>query len=312
MARGLAPLPLASLLLCMALRGTAVAAEPEPSLDDQISAADAARKDGRLADGARLYAEAYRTAQASDDYRGSDPALEMVVLAAKLYHEAFRASNRDYALCDESKALLETFVAEWEALGQPIPKEVTEELQWLEARLAERPPEPVPEPEPTPDETDDTGAQEPVVPTPIAEPEPTPPPRDRGPDRVGWGLVGGGAAFAVTGAVLLAVGVPLRGRAEDYRAQVMGSPEFTGRGSGDQAVALEYLDGYVHDERRRGVTLMAAGGAVLGVGVATLVVGGIRLLRPGRSAGGVERITAVSPTLGLDRRGAQLGISLGF
>ena len=46
-------------------------ASPVETIDDQIARADEARREGRLADAARLYADVYRTMQASDDYRGS-------------------------------------------------------------------------------------------------------------------------------------------------------------------------------------------------------------------------------------------------
>ena len=45
------------------------------------------------------------------------------------------------------------------------------------------------------------------------------------------------------------------------------------------------LDVYVDGERRRGIALMATGGALLGLGVAAVIVGSVRLVRHRRGSG---------------------------
>ena len=76
-------------------------------ITDKIGEADGARTDGRLAEAARLYGDAHALIQGSEEYRGTGVALDVVLQAARLYREAFKASARDYALCRESEALLQ-------------------------------------------------------------------------------------------------------------------------------------------------------------------------------------------------------------
>ncbi|MCA9655078.1 MAG: hypothetical protein KC501_34495 [Myxococcales bacterium] len=276
---------------------TAHAAGPASAgqrITDKIGEADGARTDGRLAEAARLYGDAHALIQGSEEYRGTGVALDVVLQAARLYREAFKASARDYALCRESEALLDAFVADLRGRGQAVPSTVSDEQAWVAECLADAPAPAVPvvsEPvqttpaEPTPDEPS-TAPESTVVP-PSPEPDDHPDPTDDTEPRgraLPIALVGGGGAAAVTGAVLLAVGLPLRARADDYRSEVLGSPEYLQRGPQDRAAIEAALGSYVDDERRRGVALMASGGAVLGLGVAAVIVGSIQLARarPGR------------------------------
>jgi hypothetical protein len=296
---------------------TAPAEDPHKRINDQIVQADAARRDGRLSDAARLYADAYRMTAAIEDYRASDVALDVALQAATVHREAFKASNEDYTFLRESRDLLRTVVGDWEAAGRPVPQAVLDELQWVDTQLAAAP-EPVPEPTPTV-EPEDAAADPPVPFEASLDPVPPKPPADgdsatprRPPRALGIALVSGGAAATVAGAVLLALGAPLRGRAEQYRSEALDSPEYTERGSAQQAIIEEHFDGYVADERRRGVALMASGGALLGVGVAAVVVGSLRLVRSGRSPASGAASRRLSPRLAVYHGAATLEVSFEF
>jgi hypothetical protein len=124
-------------------------------------------------------------------------------------------------------------------------------------------------------------------------------------------LVSTGAVVTLTGTLLLAVGAPLRGRAMRYRSEALASPEFTERGSAEQAVIEEYLAAYVADEKRRGIALMATGGALIGVGLAGVIVGSLRLARPNRPRGPSAAVR-MAPQLSVYHGSAALGMSLEF
>jgi hypothetical protein len=315
-------LSLGSMAAHAAPAAVAPAPDPHQQINDQIAQADAARKDGRLADAARLYADAYRMTTRVEDYRGSEVALDVALLAAEVYREAFKASDKDYALCEESRELLRAVVDDWTAAGQAVPEAVLEELRWAEARLAEAPRvAPEPEPEPTPeireDPPHDTG---PPIPTSNAaaprasQGHQTPQGSDSGAaarDGLGIALVSTGAAATVAGVVLLALGAPLKGRATRYRSEALASPEFTERGSAEQAVIEQYLAGYVADEKRRGIGLMVTGGSLIGVGLAGVIVGSLRLVRSARPRG-TSAAMRVAPRLSVYHGSAALGVSLEF
>ena len=265
-------------------------------LSETLSKAEAARRAQQHAEAAGLYAEAYRLTTTDDTFRNSEFAADAVIQAATAYRKAFAKSDSDYALCRDSKRLLDTFRSEWEAAGKITPNAVFDELRWVEKRLEEDPDSTVPPPAPVEPPSEPPPSTEPppdeleVQPTPT-ETEPTsgtddPPGSSQSSRILGIALLAGGGAVAATGAILLGVGVPLRGQSEQYRTDTLASPEYLALPEADQQVATEYLDRYVDDERRRGVTLMATGGAVLGVGVAAVVVGAVTLVRAKRSTPG--------------------------
>ncbi|MCA9711129.1 MAG: hypothetical protein KDK70_35130 [Myxococcales bacterium] len=128
---------------------------------------------------------------------------------------------------------------------------------------------------------------------------------------VGWAAWAAWSGAGTMLAVLLGVGAPVRGRAEGYRTDTMASEAFTALTPSDQQLATEFLDAYVDDERRRGVALMAAGGAALGVGVAAVVVGSIRLARGRRGATTAES-ARLHPRPRLGRHEVGLGLWLEF
>lgn len=285
----------------------------DQQINDKLLEADTASRQGHHADAARRYSEAYALTTTDDTFRNSEFALDAVIQAATAYRKAYAASNGDVALCRESKALLDSFRAEWEAAGEITPSAVFDELRWVEARLSEVPSEPddpaPPPPDPGPDEPPD--AIEVVPPDPDPDPDPIVDTPAR-PSRVpAIALLASGAAATATGAILLGVGVPLEGRAAQYRTDTQASPEFMALPPSDEQVTVEYLDRYVDDERRRGVTLMATGGAVLGVGVAAVVVGAVLLARA-RRTGSDSVATRIQPRPFLRRRQAALGLSLDF
>lgn len=302
-------------LLSAGIPRTAWAAEPatvEQSAEQRVVEAYAAQKEGRLDEATRLFAEAFRLVQSSE-YRNTDFALEVVLAVADAHRQAFAASSDDYAICERSRVLLLEFASGLEAEGRPIPAQVIHELDWLDDQLAEAP-APVPpviDAPPVEDEPDAAIEIEPFVGPPddeqLPEIDTNPPTEPHGPDAIGIALVATGAVVSVAGAVLLGVGAPLTGRAEQYRDDAVASPEFEMRRPDDQEVASGYFDAYVADERRRGTILMATGGAALGLGIAAAVVGAIRLARHrGPAAGDV----AIVPTLRSTR--ATLGLSFEF
>lgn len=308
-------------LWCVAGVPQVVAASPAEDagqrIGDAIAQADAARADGRLAEAARLYADAYALTRASEDYRGTGVALDVVLLAAQLYREAFKASAQDHALCRDSGALLDSFVEDVEGLGEAVPQAVRDE-QALVAECLEGAPEPEPavkeEPEVPvePVETPPTAEPPPETLETTVEPEPEPDqpvaPRRRA---VPIALLAGGGAATVVGTVMLVVGVPLKGRASDYRTEVLASPEYLERGPDDQAAITSALDVYVDGERGRGVGLMAAGGAVMGLGVAAVIVGSVQLAK-GRSGRGSNDARRMEPRLAVGRGHLAVGASLRF
>ena len=123
--------------------GQAPAAQAPENLGTVISEADAHEHAGRYAEAARRYADAYGMTSNSNQYRGTDVALQTVLASAKAYRNAFDASDNDYAFALEAKTMLDAVVTEWTALGQPVPEAVRKELEWAEARLAEKPADPV-------------------------------------------------------------------------------------------------------------------------------------------------------------------------
>ncbi|MEM7154930.1 MAG: hypothetical protein AAF799_18935 [Myxococcota bacterium] len=295
---------------------TGPAAQAPENLGTVISEADAHEHAGRYADAARRYADAYAMTSNSNQYRGTDVALQTVLASAKAYRSAFDASDDDYTFAVESKALLDAVVAEWTAMGQPVPDAIRKELEWAEARIAEKPPDPVvvpptePEPEPEPEPASEPEPEpEPQI---EAEPEPEPEPEpDHSRRDVGIALTGLGLASTIGGIVSVAVGVPVRGAAQDYRTEVLQSPQFTALSARDQDTATSALQTYVETETRRGVILMGVGGAAIGVGVTGIVVGSIILARSGRRSAPGAR-ARLSPRVAMGRGSATMGLRLRF
>lgn len=298
----------------------APAEDPHRQISDQLKRADTANGEKRYSDAAQLYADAYRMTTATEDYRGTDIALEAVVHAMEAYHVACEG-NRDYVSCRASKELLAAFILDWEASGSSVPVQVLDELRWLEEQLAQVPPplpaetvEPV---EPATVATADSDEDQEAPPKPTKKPAPKliiDDPERRDPPAgkaLGIAFVVGGAVTTVGGAVLMAVGAPLEGRADRYRSEVFGSPSFTQRPPGEQAIIVDHLDRYVGDERDRGTALMATAGAALGLGVAAIVVGSFLLGRPGLSTNSGAR-AHLSPRRRAGRGTAYLGLSLAF
>ncbi|MEM9456197.1 MAG: hypothetical protein AAGF11_18595 [Myxococcota bacterium] len=296
----------------------------DQQLSDTLSKAEAARRARQHAEAADLYAEAYRLTTTDDTFRNSEFAADAVIQAATAYRKAFAQSDDDYSLCRRSKRLLDTFRADWEAAGKITPNPVFDELRWVEKRLEEDPetsvPPPVPVEPPTKPPPADDAPDELEIQAPPVEPEPTTGMDDQSGSSpsasriLGIALLAGGGAVAATGAVLLGVGIPLRGRSEQYRTDTLASPGYMELPEADQQVATEYLDRYVDDERRRGVTLMATGGAVLGVGVAAVVVGAITLARAKRDAPGSRSSSTprLRPRASVRRQEVTLGLRVDF
>ncbi len=280
----------------------------EQNAEERVVQAVTAKDEGRFDDATRLFAEALRLVQSSD-YRNTDFALEVVLATAEAHRKAFEVSSDDYSIFERSRELLREFASGLEAEGQTIPAQVINELDWLDEQLAKAP-APVPpviEPPPVEEDPDPEIDIGPTVDSPEEErrPEVDNPilSERRGPDPLGITLVATGAAATVTGAILLGIGAPLAGRAEQFREDAVASPEFVSRGPDDQEVAQGYFDAYVADERRRGTILMATGGAALGLGVAATVVGAIRLARHRKPAAGdvvlVPTLRSTQATVGL-------------
>lgn len=290
--------------------------DPHRRIHDQIARADAARRDGRLADAARLYADAYRTTSALDDYRASDVALDLALLAAAVHREAFEASDRDHAHLERARELLRTVIDDWEAAGRPVPPAVLEELGWVDEQLAEAPAPataapaaPEPELAPAGVEAPAQGdALHPVLPVPPPPATTTTPTRPS--KALGIALVSGGAATTVAGAVLIGMGSPLEGEARRYRDDVLHSDRYVHGTAHEQAIIEEQLQAYVVAEERRGIALVATGGALLGVGVATVVVGAVRLRRVARTQGPKALLGRISPRARIGRGSAVLGLQL--
>lgn len=311
------------------------AAEPT---DAEISAAlTAAHKEqlsGESLVAARRYGEAYGLIAANADHRGTSIGEDAVVNAASAYRVAFDGSERDYEIVRESQALLLRFSEDWSALGRPVPSRIRDELAWVTDRLAEEPAEPpvvtppevpveVPKNDGEDKSDDDADDIAEVVAAPSKEPDdrgPTTTDKPTRPTVIGGALIGAGAVATLGGAVALALGAPLRGRAEDYRDEVLGSEDFAALPTmADQATAREHLDDYVQDERQRGVTLMAVGGTAVGIGVTSIVVGAVTLARGrkaesarGHAADSRRAAFVVSPRIAVGRRHAMASVTLGF
>ncbi|MEM9458645.1 MAG: hypothetical protein AAGF11_31000 [Myxococcota bacterium] len=260
--------------------------DADPTL--AIRQANEAQARGDYSEAARLYDQAYRSM--TFEQRASDFGRLAFTKAVGAYRRAYD-QTRDLALYAASRALHEQFIIERKAAGLPVPAEVDAELARLDQVLGASAPEPEPKPEPKPEPA-------PMLePEPLFEsqPEPEPEPVEPRPEpdhRVDpWGvaLTGAGAIAVITGVVLVAVGAPLRGRAEDYRNEQLAGDDFDSRSPGLQQSFAAALDDYVDGERRRGVGLMASGGAVLGLGVAAVVVGSLRLARGPAAVGSGSR-----------------------
>lgn len=303
--------------LCFVDVASAEAPVVEQTVESTLTDAQEFEAEGHLATAARHYADAYRMTSSHEDYGGSEVAADIVFKAASLYRAAFNASDTDYTFLRESVALLDAMEQEWTSLGQPIPDELQDQREWAEQQLSQQPP---------PAELVEVSPTKKVIP-PSGEinedplkgerPDVTPPPTTPDGDSsllsrgAGMTLIGLGIATTVGGIVSLAIGAPLRGRAEDYRREVTTSPEFVALGMSDQTTATRHLDAYVGDEGRRGITWMAVGGAAASLGVAAIVVGTITLVR-GRRRGPSAASSRLAPSMGVRGGEAIVGLRLGF
>jgi len=310
--------------LSMQLPIVAVASAEAPLAEQTVESAltDAKRSEaeGHLATAARQYADAYRMTSSHEDYGGSEVAADIVFNAARLYRAAFNASDTDYTFLRESVALFDAMEEEWANLGLPIPQEIQDQRDWAEERLSQQPPPPAKikkkPPKKGPPKKGPPKEGPPKEP-PVVPPTPTLSDGDSSllSQEVGMTLVGLGIATTVGGIVSLAIGVPVRGRAEDYRREVTASPEFAALGMADQTTAGGHLDAYVSDEGRRGITLMAVGGAAASLGVAAIVVGTVTLVRgrrKGPSAASLRHAPSAGMGVSVGRSEAMVGFRLSF
>jgi hypothetical protein len=254
----------------------ALASAPLPALAAQsptelLTQGDAKASDGAHDEAARLYHEAYK--QMSADERADMG--ELVVEAALESVRKAYDKNPDPALLELAESLMEDFESD---MSGPRPEFIDAGRRWLDKKR----------PEPEPDAGDDGSSGDPDFPDddPVDIGGDDGTDHDQGPQReiVGPVLIGAGGAVLITGIVLLAVGAPVGGNAEDARADALDSPEFEALSAtpSGQPLAEQFrsqYDTYVDDETKRGRSLMIAGGVMLGVGAGLAVYGVVRLVQ---------------------------------
>lgn len=272
-----------------------------PSPTELISEGDRLHNDQKYADAAKAYAGAY-TAM-SPEQKSSAVGLLVVESAAREYQQAFLSSG-DIALLEASRDVLQTFVDDRTASGGNIPGSILQELRRVEGVLANLRPSPSGPEEPPEEETEETDEAT-ERPPPLLEPQDTQPaePSDRQPaprrklDVVGLGLTIAGGVLVVGGAVLLGVGAPIGPDAEERRDEDLDSEIFMMLSPAQQEDFRSDYDDWVDDEKRRGVAFMASGGAALGLGVALVIGGAVRLARSRSQTQTQARLPTLQPSL---------------
>lgn len=237
--------------------------------------ADAAHEAGRLSEAADLYAQAYRAMSAEE--REAVGAFVVGVALDDL--KAVWTATSDPAYAKKAAALLE----EYESEAGTFSEELAAHRAWIEEAIAAA--EPIDEP------IADDGTSEPFG------DEPQPPIRDHEAparrDVVGPILVGVGAAAAVGGAVMVALGAPLGDEAERSRRDALADPRFLEASEADQQLfRMQYAD-YVSSEKKRGTGLVAGGAVLLVAGVGLATYGIVRLATRRRSPGTSARIRPI-------------------
>jgi hypothetical protein len=152
---------------------------------------------------------------------------------------------------------IEAFEVYLERAGDKADPTIRDKVANLKA-LVERPPDPLPEPTPDPD----------PVPLPVPDEHED---ESEGPGAGPWVVVGGGALVAITGGVLLGVGLERRAFAFDAGCKEDGDIDTDGDGLPDDKGPV-CPDEESTSAANLGRTLPPAGGVLLGVGL--LAVGG--------------------------------------
>jgi hypothetical protein len=105
--------------------------------------------------------------------------------------------------------------------------------------------------------------------------------------------MGLGAAVAIGGIVMLAVGVPVGDDAVAARDAAFADPRFMVASPSDQAIFTMQYNDYVSAEQKRGKGLVAGGAVLLVVGVGLATYGVVRLVkhrRAARTSAGIQPI----------------------
>ena len=268
------------------LRADAAASVSSPT--ELLMEGDEKASDGDHGGAARLYLEAYKGMSADERADMGELVVESALDSVK---KAYNKSS-DPSLLDLCASLIEAYESD---MSGPEPDFIAEAKQWLaERRPAASTDGPDQDPYEDPDFPDDdpVGGDDGGGGGPVDG--------DPGREIVGPVLIGGGAALAVTGIILLALGAPAKGDAEASRDDVLNSPEFANlmMTQMDQAIAFsDAYDQYVDDETKRGRGLMIGGGILLGVGVGAAVYGAVRIVRHRKKKNGSSS-ARVLPTAG--------------
>jgi hypothetical protein len=238
-----------------------------------LTQGDAKASDGQHAEAARLYHEAYMKMSADER---ADMGELVVEAALESVRKAWNKSE-DPALLELTADLIEDFESD---MSGTAPEFIDEARVWLAERQPEEPPED--------DGGDDAGGDDIWTdddPVDIGTGTTTDTGEDPGKEIVGPVLIGAGGALLVGGVVLLAVGAPIGGKAEDARDDAFASEELMALENGsmaDMMMATEFRDNYdtyVEDEKKRGRGMMIGGGILLGVGVGLAAYGVVRLVQ---------------------------------
>lgn len=240
-----------------------------------VVAADAAHEAGRLAEAADLYRRAY-TAMSPEERE----ALGAVVVGVALDDlKATFTATSDAAYARTAGELLDMLERD---AGGSLPDDLVTHRTWIDEALAA---ESAREEPPADDPTE--GVATPEEPAPRGDREPA------GREIAGPVLVAAGAAAAVGGIVMLAVGAPLGDKAERAREDALADPRFMAAAPADQELfSMQYAD-YVGAEKKRGTGLIAGGAVLLVVGVGVATYGVVRLVQHRRRGSTTARVQPI-------------------
>lgn len=256
------------------------AAGPSEDATALIVQADAAHDAGSLAEAADLYGRAYRAMSAEE--RESMGEFVVEVALDDLRASWKKSTDRGYA--EAAAALLDDYERD---TGGTLPGALAEHRTWIDEALAEAGGEPAVDP--------DEGSFGPEV-TP-----PPPPPtkrRDRPPgerDVVAPVLIGVGAAAAIGGAVMIALGAPLGKKARSSRDEALADPRLMDATLVNQMAFAAAYDDYVDAEKKRGTGLVAGGAVLIGAGIGVAAYGVVRLVQARKQPGASARLRSERP-----------------
>lgn len=250
---------------------------PSEDATSLVVQADAAHEAGRLVEAADLYTRAYRAMSAEER-----EALGAVVVGVALEDlKATYTTTSDAAYARTAGELLDAFESD---VGGALPDDVAAHRSWIDDALAGA------EPEDEPEVDDPTDASITPEPTPGDRGE-----RDRsGREIAGPVLVAVGAAAAIGGVVMLALGAPLGDDAEASRDAALADPRFTSASPSDQMIFQMQYEDYVDAEKKRGTGLVAGGAVLLVIGVGLATYGVVRLVKHRRAASTAARVSPIA------------------